>query len=295
MEFLWPALGICVIVGFVFFILAQHWQRVLRRQAWTIRQLSRRVQELEDVEDPRFRQRLEESAPVPLEQVFTLTFHLNDRFWRNTLRISEENSKFIQTFGSFVGSVKLERWRSHEVATITEVLPASKGARWQTRSLDFYADAGSASDSLTLWELRLRRPNGPAERPPSLELVLRRDCVELHGHMGAGLGSASGSGNGDRGEHEENEIVFFRVPLDRALLAEFRSSDPLSGAKHDGGNAAANAMDANGSSWQSFYSHQDEALGIEWQLCLRDLCRKAEWEHWKTLETVAGPPGRDDA
>jgi hypothetical protein len=47
MEILWPALGIAVIVVFVFYVLAQHWQRLLRQQNLTVRRLFDRVQSLE--------------------------------------------------------------------------------------------------------------------------------------------------------------------------------------------------------------------------------------------------------
>lgn len=295
MELLWPALGICVIVFFVFFILAQHWQRVLRHQNGTIRQLASRVKNLEEISDPQFRRRLEESAPVPLEQVFTLSFRLSDRFWHDTLHMSEENWQFIRTYGSFVGSVKLEKWRSHTVATITEVLPESKTARWQTRSLDFYPDATSDAAALTLWELPLARTIGSAERPPLLELALSRDAVELRGHLVPSTKALGESGKESRNETDTGEAIFFRVPLDTGLLAEFRSRYPLDSAAGANDNSEANAIPTNGGSWQAFYSNQDENLGIEWQLWLRDLTRKAEWERWKVLETAAVQFGASSA
>jgi hypothetical protein len=69
--------------------------------------------------DPELRRRLSDAAPVPLEQVLTLSFRLGDRFWRDTLRASDDDQKFVREYGSFVGAVKLERWRSHTVATIS--------------------------------------------------------------------------------------------------------------------------------------------------------------------------------
>src|SRR5580658_2313991 len=224
MEILWPALGIAVIVVFVFYVLAQHWQRLLRQQNWTIRRLFERVQSLEEMNDPEWRRRLSDAAPVPLEQVFTLSFRLGDRFWREALRASEDDQKFIREFGTFVGSVKLERWRSHAVATITEVLPDRKATGWQTRSLDFYPDAAKSGDALLLWELALSRPGLSAERPPSLELVLRENSVDLIGHLAGGT-----SANGNRTQTGHEQAMFFRVPLDTALLAEFRSHDPSDG------------------------------------------------------------------
>src|ERR1700683_1670595 len=99
---------------------------------------------------PVCRPRLSEATPLPLEQVFTFSFNLGDRFWRDTIRMNEEDRRFIREFGSFVGSVKLERWRSHTVATITEVLPDRKSTGWQTRSLEFYSDTSKSLEALSL-------------------------------------------------------------------------------------------------------------------------------------------------
>jgi hypothetical protein len=285
MEILWPALGIAVIVVFVFYVLAQHWQRLLRQQNGTIRRLFERVQSLEEIADPEWRRKLSEATPLPLEQVFTLSFRFDDRFWRGSLRLSDGDWRFVREHGSFVGAVKLERWRSHTVATITEVLPDRKANGWQTRALDFYSDPFKSGDALTLWELALSRPGLSAERPPSLELLLRANSLELRGHLPPAAHGSAGNGNGaDAGD---GEVVFFRVPLDTAMLAEFRSHDPADAANN--GNAASGEPSVNGNSWQAFYSHQDDALGLEWQLRLCDLTRKSEWERWKILETAAMP------
>src|SRR5271154_2068508 len=106
MDFLWPALGIAVIVVFVFYVLAQYWGRLLKEQSWTIRRLFERVQSLEEMADPAWRRRLSEAAPVPLEQVFTLSFRFDDRFWRDSLRLSGDDWRFVREHGSFVGAVK---------------------------------------------------------------------------------------------------------------------------------------------------------------------------------------------
>ena len=272
MEILWPILGICVLVCFVFFILAQHWQRVLRHQNWTIRRLTERVRTLEEVDDPEFRRRLGESAPPPLEQVFSFSFRLSDQFWRETLHMTEENLSFVRAFGSFLGSLKIERWRGHSVATITEVLPDRRSAIWQTRSLDCFFDAQSGSDKLTLWELPLVRVGHSNERPPSLELVLRENSVELLAHLFPTPGT-----NGHSNIPGTNEIAFFRVPLDSAELTEFRSHDPLESADWP-------ESPLNQASWRTFYSHQDEDVGFEWQLSVLDLNKKGEWDRWKILE-----------
>jgi hypothetical protein len=282
MEILWPTLGICVLVGFVFFVLAQHWQRLLRNQNFTIRRLTERVRTLEAIDDPEFRRRLNESSPSPLEQVLTFSLRLSDRFWRETLKITAQDLSFIRAFGSFLGSVKIERWRGHTVATISEVLPARHSAAWQTRSLDCYFDKSSGYDSLTLWEVPLARVQN-SERPPSLELALKERSIELCAHL---LRSSNGSAK----PGGLDEIVLFQVPLDSAELAEFRSNDPL--RSFDDREPCDPYRDRN--FWRAFYSHSDEAAGFEWQLWVRDLAKKAEWERWKILESP-GDVGEQNA
>ena len=282
MDILWTAMGIAVIVIFVFFVLAQHWQRLLRQQNWTIRKLFERVQSLEEMADPAWRRKLTDASPVPLEQVFNFSFRLDDQFWRNAVSLTEDDRRYIRDYGSFVGAVKLERWRSHTVATVSEVLPDRKTTGWQTRTLDFYPDASKAGDSLSLWELALSRPSLSAERPPSLELLLRPNSIELHGHLDAGVQASAAGATGVR--ESDEDFIFLRVPLDAAALAEFRSHDPA-----DTGNGNGSQAYANGDSWQAYYSFNNEELGIEWQLRLRDLTRKSEWERWKILESHSVP------
>ena len=282
MDVGWLALLVAVAIVFVFFVLVQHWQKVLRHQAWSVRRLMDRVQGIESIADPQFLQRLTEAAPMPLEQVFTLSFRLDDRFWSDAVHATDDEKKFIREHGSFVGSVKLERWRSHTVATITEVLPDRKAAGWQTRTLDVYSDPARGNDAFALWELPLARVGPSAERPPSLELLLRANSLELVGHLdGRALGT---SGNGHNGSAGFEDVIFFRVPLDTAQLAPFRSHDPA-----DNGNAASHELSAQANSWQAFYSDRDDATGVEWQLRLRDLTKKSEWERWKILESSAVP------
>jgi hypothetical protein len=288
MDLLWPALGISIVVAFVFYVLANHWQRMLRQQSWMIRRLTERLRDVEEMSHPEFLRRLNEAAPSPLEQVFTFSFRLSDFFWRDVLNIQEEDLRFIRTTGSFPGSVKIERWRGHSVATVTEVLPESKSAGWQTRSLDLYSEGAKNGDGVILWEMPLVRPQGSAERPPSLELVIRDNSIDLCGHLlpGARPSENGLGGNGHVGIGHSDEITFFRVPLDAAHLAEFRSHDPLGEAKNGNGNSVGDQLKANGGSWQAFYSSEVEGQGIEWNLRVRDLCKKGEWEQWKVLEST---------
>jgi len=243
----------------------------LRHHSWTIRRLIERMRDLEEVGDPEFRRRLSQIAPSPLEQVFIFSLRLDDHFWRETLHASPDDLNFVRSFGTFLGSVKIERWRGRTVATIMEVLPESRLAGWQTRSLDLYSADAEGAGAVTLWEVPLARPRGAMEIPPSLELLLRQNSLELYRRSSYATESQRGAQPGD------GETVFFRVPLDAALLSEFRSHDPVSSAIE---------TPANGNSWQAFYSCEDQNLGYEWQLSLRDLEKKAEWEQWKILEAA---------
>ena len=287
MDIVVPAFAITLIVMFVFYLFAQSLRRTVKRQSWTIRQLFERVRNLESIADPLFLQRLNEAAPMPLEQVFTLSFRIDDRFWREALHVSDDVRKFVRDSGSFVGSVKLERWRSHTVATITEVLPDKKSIGWQSRTLDLYTDPTRGSEAHTLWELPLARPGLSAEQPPSLELALRGNSIELCGHLTTEVEKPSSNGNA--AAHKWDDVVFFRVPLDAAQLAGFRSHDPMSSVGNGNGNSGVQEMSGGPNSWQAFYSDRNEALGIEWQLWLRDLTKRSEWERWKILESN-GPP-----
>lgn len=277
MDILWPALGISVIVGFVFYVLAGHWGKLIRQQAGTIRHLADRVQMIEEVDSPRFRERLGESAPAPLEQVFTFSFRLSNRFWRDTLRLSDSDWDYVRSFGNFVASVKLERWRSHTAVNITEVLPDHKTAAWQTRSLYDYPTDTSRGECLTLWELSVARP-ALGQYQPSIALLLRANAIELAGTLAAAREARSANGQATSHVMDE-QIVFFRVPIELSRLAEFRSHDPADAAN---GNGASNGHGAG--SWRSFYAWEDEAMGIEWQLRVVDLNRKTDWEQWRILE-----------
>ncbi len=271
MEILWPALGISIIVVFVFFVLAQHWHRILRHHSWTIRRLTERLHELEAVGNPEFRRRLGQALPSPLEQVLNFSLRLDDRFWRDTICASGEDLAFIRAFGSFLGSVKIERWRGRSVVTVTEVLPEARLAGWQTRTMDVYFEDGRGGESSTLWELPLARPRGTSTHPPSLELLLRQDSLELCRR------SEFVPANIQESRQTGERAVFLRVPLDPARLAEFRIHHPSSGLEE---------MSADGSSWQAFYSGGDFLAGYEWQLSLRDLEKKSDWEQWKILESA---------
>jgi hypothetical protein len=142
--------------------------------------------------------------------------------------------------------------------------------------LSFILNPAGNHDPSTLWELALARPGLSAERPPSLEWLLRANSVELYGHLAANSSRVEGSGHNGAGVFEA--VVFFRVPLDAAQLAAFRSRDSA-GNENGNGDSLERA-----DSWQAFYFGSDDILGFEWQLRLHDLSKKSEWERWKILE-----------
>ncbi len=273
MDIVWTALVICILVGLVFYLLAQYWHRLLRIHSRALRELTERVQALEEMEDPSFRQKVGDSVPSPLEQVYTFTFRLGERFWTETLAASPEEIAYIKANGKFLGSVKIERWRSHSVVTVYEVLPQSSSAGWQSRSIDVYPGAGEPA---TLWELPLSAPVGDrsAEAAPNLELRFGENVLSLsaqHGRFGALQGNGSGM-------HHEG-AVYFHVPLDTARLAVYRKQ---SGDDPAGDSSDARPATRSSNSWLSFFEHHDESLGVDWRLTIRDLERKEDWDRWKS-------------
>jgi hypothetical protein len=280
----WVALLIAVALVFAIFTLVQHWRRFQRDQTRTIARLFERVRLLESISDPAFLERLNEVTPMPLQRVFTLSVRMDDRFWTSALHLSGDDLKFIREFGTQLGSVKLEQWRSHTVANITEILPERKAAGWQTRSFEFYSDPGKDNEPLTLWEVSLSRPDGSPERPPSLELLLRANSLDLCAHLPMSASNGSGNGNGHNGAHSGTEdVLFFSVPLDTDQLARFRSHDP---AENENGSVRPLDLSTRTNSWQAYYEDKDESLGVEWHLRLNDLTRRFEWENWKVLEST---------
>jgi hypothetical protein len=278
MDILWTAVGICIIVGFCFYALAGQWGRVIRQNSAMIRDLFGRVQDLEA--------RFGDSALVPIEQVFILSFRLSEQFWNSTLKLNNTDMAFVRKFGSVVGSVKIEKWRSHFVATITELLPGP-AAKWQTRAVDFYP-GDSGHDTLLLWEL----PFAPlAELSPvtSLELILRRSSVELQGRITTAPSAHASGGNGNSPVETEATAIFFHVPLETDLLTQFQSDDPSAGAHESSGNFQSTQILAEQPAWKSFYSYRDDNSGIEWDLRLMDLENKVRWDRWKILDRIDVP------
>lgn len=168
--------------------------------------------------------------------------------------------------------VKIKRWRGHSVVSVTELLPESRLAGWQTRRLDVFSGDSSRPEALTVWELPLERGHDSADRPAALELSRRGNSIVLLRTQ-----AEISSGNGSSNSGPEEESILFRVPLDTARLAEFRSHEPLPNGQ---------PSTANGYSRLVSYSREDDNLGFEWQLSVRDLSRKSEWENWKLLDSA---------
>ncbi|MGB9403613.1 MAG: hypothetical protein WCA98_08735 [Candidatus Acidiferrales bacterium] len=285
MDILWLALGICVIVGFVFVVLARHWQRLLAHQTWSIRRLTDRLHSLEEMANPAFRRKLDETAPSPLEQVYTFGFRLGDEFWRNTLQASAEERDYVREHGNFLGSVKIERWRSHTVVTTTEVLPQSKSASWQTRSFDIFPEDAAEGNSITLWEMSLAEEGADSGsgRVPTLELRWKNGDLELVAQSGGFLAAQDNTIT-----LAPEERVLLSVSLDIERLAPFREAEETANSDVEQvlERLADDATQAKPNPWVALYGHDDPQLGIEWHLALRDLSKQSDWKRWKIVESV---------
>jgi hypothetical protein len=278
MEILWVGLGISAVVGLVFYIMASQWARLLKSHSKAIRFLTQRVEALEEMEDPRLRRRIDDSAPSPLEQVYIFSFRLADRFWSDTIGASAEQMRYIREEGKFLGSAKIERWRSHISVTLTELLPQSQSAGWQTRTVDIYP-AKESSGTALLWEMYLEPPvnSAPQEAHPALELRFEEELVvlrERHGKV-----AARGEGKTISGDR-----VIFHVPLNADLLSDYRVKEEERIESEDEGKDEFTPQLQRTDSWLTFYQYQDDIQGVDWQLCLRDLERKAAWEQWNIVE-----------
>lgn len=283
MDILWVALGICVVVVFVFYVLAQHWQRLLTRHAWTIRELTERLATLEEIANPELLRKLEESAAPPLEQVYTFRLCFSDRFWNETLRATPKEMAFVRSQGNLLGSVKIERWRSHRVVTIAEILPQSKSAGWQTRSLEvFPGSVPGDGHFVTLWELSLGAVNdGPAlAKTRSLELRLHDDSLTL-----CACQNRPPAGEATADSRAEGEKILNIVPLDETRLARHRRRDEATEAEGFELVPDPEKLARGQDSCVSFYTYQDERLGVEWQLCLRKLVPRDAGDRFEILES----------
>jgi hypothetical protein len=286
MDILWVALAVCVIVGFVFIVLARHWQRLLVHQSWTIRRLTDRVSSLEEVADPNFRRKLDESSPSPLERVYTFSFRVNDDFWRKTVKATPRQLQYIREHGNFLGSVKIEQWRSHTVVTVTEVLPQAKSATWQTRSFDVFPDdIANSEHPITLWEMSLADEKSCANsgRVPTLELRWREGELELCARSDRFMAAEDSTIT-----LTPQEQMLFAVPLNPERLAPFRAAHESSnGEMRDVLERVEEGLPAShGNSWIAMFEREDDSLGIEWNLSLRDLTRQSAWKRWKVFEPV---------
>jgi hypothetical protein len=285
MDIVWVALGVCVIVGFVFVVLARHWQRLLAHQAWSIRRLTDRLHSLEEVADPNFRRKLDESAPSPLEQFFTFGLGLSDRFWRNTVETTDAQRAFIREEGNFLGSVKIERWRSHTVLTVTEVLPQNKSANWQTRTFDVFPENLSDDAPVTLWQMPLAeaKVGAASGRVPTIELRWQDGALAL-----CALQDRRPADTDDVITLVPEERILLSVPLDPELLEPFRQADraALDELPEEFEKLHSNGATSNGHQFVAFYGSDDAETGIEWHLCLRDLARHSEWDRWRIVEAI---------
>lgn len=277
MEILWTALWISVLVGFIFFVLAQYWRRALAAHSRALRQLSSRVRALEEVDNPEFRERIERASPVPLVRVYSFVLQLDNEFWEKTLGATAQELAFVWAHGAFLGSVKIEEWRSHSVATVYEVVPRQSG-EWRARSIEIYpCENGAGPGSTLLWELPLGiSGEGSLELPSGLELRLGHGRLRfgaLHGRFGCDY-----SENGEALPKPKN--LFLDIPLDPARLNSFRRDDEA--------GDPSRSSEFGGKFSGDLFGHRDDACGVEWRLAVRDLQRAQDSPGWRTWEVVPG-------
>jgi len=281
---LWVALGISAIVGGVFVVVARHWQKLLTQQAWSIRRLTDRLHTLEEVADPNFQKKLEETTPSPLERVYTFGLRFDEDFWNRTVHATESQRRYVRQYGNFLGSVKIECWRRHVVVTVSEVLPEEKSASWQTRTFDIFPeDLARSREALTLWQMDLAGDvSGPTERAWStVELRWKVDQLDLCWRYSETLAEAA---NG-----QILERVLFTVPLDAKQLGTYRTNEWDGELADESGGAgpagAATPIDQPRPA-VSFFGNHDAETGVEWNLAMRDLSSPDELKRWKVYEVL---------
>jgi len=269
MDILWAAMAICAIVSVVFYVLAISWQRTLRSQAGAIRMLGQRLETLETMEDPVMRRKIGDLMPSPLEEVCVLSFRMGSGFWLDTVGLTETQVRHIHEHGTFVGSIKIEIWRSHVTITLRELPPHTQSSSWQTRTVDIY-ETGSGAGTV-LWELDLEpTANVSMRKPAALELSYENRAIVLairyipkENWPGASRGETAG------------ERVVFRIPLDPEHLAEFRTPET---AVHAG--IEAQEEDASATS----FAFQDERQDVDWHLRIHNFNGHMSSGKWAIIE-----------
>lgn len=271
MDILWAALAICAIVSVAFYVLALAWQRMLRDHSRAIRELFQRVESLEAMDDPFLRNKIGELMPSPLEQVFILSFRLGEPFWYVTMGATEQQLRHLREHGTFVGSVKIEIWRSHIAVTLRELLPQTKSGGWQTRTVDIYA-ADSAKPT-SLWEL-CPAPSGKpvGAQMATVELRYQGGAISLVTRTSARMTQEQPSNS-----ESTDEKVVFRIPLDVGELIPYRVSE---GETEN--TLAGNEADTD--TGILLFAHQDEQKGIDWQLRIRNLNGRMASTDWAIME-----------
>lgn len=274
MNILWAALAICVVVAFVFYILALSWQRTLGRQSRAIHTLYQRLEALESLEDPFLRRRVNELAPSQLEEVSIFSLNFSERFWRSSLGASESRARRIRENATMLGSVKFEIWRSHLTITLTELPPASRAAGWHNRVINIYDS--EPRQPITLWELSLEHDADLAiSGGRILQLRFWNRCLELL-VCGPAEGPIARDQNAVAGEQ-----LFFCIPLDSERLSEHRIESAEQGERVPDQEAPEKGV--------LRFSHEDENLGIAWRLSIRILGGGGVSDKWRF---VAPAPAR---
>lgn len=264
MNIVWAALAICLIVAVVFYALALSWQRTLRGHSRAIRTLHQRLESLELMEDPFLRHRISKLAPSQLEEVWIFNLNLSERFWRNAVDATENRIREFRESAPILSTVRFEIWRSHIIATVTELLPSSKAAGLQNRTINIYPS--ESQQATALWELRLEPDSNPTDKAGRLlQLSFRNRTIEF-----AIRGWLMGVNEAD------DERILFRIPLDAEQLLGHRVEN------EESGEFLPNAAETEGIVLR--FSDENEDTGITWRLSIRSLDGSTLPDKWKLLE-----------
>jgi hypothetical protein len=257
-------------------------------------QLESRVRAIEDLSEP-FASKLARSGPVPLTRVLHLDIQLDERFWRETLRLSSEVIKGIQPPIWLHGdsskedqerfqrtgylnqdiSVHIQEWRGGYTHIDVQSHRVAGGARHSTQQKRYPGDDGR----LLLWSLSLPDCKGESFWTdfPVLELGIVDSCVTLYVHGDKRFVSEK------TGEPE----AFLAVPLAEGCgLAPFHKQDYKTRFDHEGETCSDPYRDVE--PWLRCYQDLDLEKRLAWRLWIRDceLFARSEGDYYRASRVL---------
>ena len=147
----------------------------------------------------------------------------------------------------------------------------------------------NAEHPITLWEMSLadEKAGAPSGRVPTLELRWREGDLELCSRSDRFMTAEDNTIT-----LTPHEQILFAVPLDAERLGAIsrrgwnRERKRKARWTKSWTELTEEIPAAPGNSWIALFAREDESLGIEWNLSLRDLTRQSDWKRWKVFEPV---------